>query len=58
MRLIDEKQLSKLVSVPDRTLRAWRKDNLLPFYKINRTVLYDPEAVFSALKRRFEKAVS
>jgi hypothetical protein len=53
-QLLREFELAKLLGVSPRTLREWRTRRLVPFLKINRVILFDPERVQGALKK-FER---
>jgi hypothetical protein len=53
-QLIREPEQAKRLSISQRTLRSLRAQRLVPFVKINRIVLYDPEKVMEALER-FER---
>jgi excisionase family DNA binding protein len=47
-------ELSQKLSVSPRQLRQWQQDKVIPYLKIGRTVLFDPEKVRAALAR-FER---
>jgi DNA-binding transcriptional MerR regulator len=53
-KLIREPEQAKLLGMSQRTLRSLRAQRLVPFVKINRIVLYDPDRVIAALER-FER---
>jgi excisionase family DNA binding protein len=42
--------MAELLGVSVRTLRNWMSMRIIPFYKIKRIILFDPEAVEAALK--------
>jgi DNA-binding transcriptional MerR regulator len=54
MKFVREPEMAKALSVSQRTLREWRSIRLIPFLKINRVVMYDPERVRAAIQR-FER---
>jgi hypothetical protein len=47
-------EMSELISVKPRTLRKWRYERVIPFEQVGHVILFDPEAVFAALKK-FER---
>jgi hypothetical protein len=53
-QLLRECEQAKLLAISPRTLREWRTRRLVPFVKINRVILFDPERVQAALKK-FER---
>lgn len=53
-KLIVKKDLAALLSRSVRTIQYWMKRGIIPFYKIEGTVLFDPEKVFRALQK-FER---
>jgi hypothetical protein len=56
--LVGYEQLSKAISVPERTLRTLVKNGVLPVIKCgHRTVLFQPSKIEAALSRRSIKAV-
>ena len=56
-KLIREPEQAKLLGMSQRTLRSLRAQRLVPFVKINRIVLYDPDRVIAALERFERKEV-
>ena len=50
-------QMAEALGVSERLLKNWVRDRVVPFIKIKRCVLFDPEAVEAALKR-FERKVA
>jgi hypothetical protein len=51
-QLIREPELLEIVRVKSRTLRDLRERKVIPFYKAgDRTFLYDPEEVMTALRK-------
>jgi hypothetical protein len=56
-KLIREPQQAKMLGISERTLRTLRAQRLVPFVKINRIVLYDPDRVIAALERFERKEV-
>jgi excisionase family DNA binding protein len=46
-----EKEMAKMLNVSERTLRNWRASKLVPYTKIGRVILFDPEKVFQALEK-------
>ena len=57
MKCIREPEMAKELSVSLTTLRDWRTMRLIPFYKIGRVVMYDPQRVREALERFERKEV-
>jgi len=55
MRLQTEPKMAADLDKPIRTLRDWRYRKIIPYYKIGRSVLYDPEEVRKALQKFFRK---
>jgi hypothetical protein len=51
-----EKEMAGRLGVSERTLRSWRAVRIVPFIKIRKVILFDPDAVEAAL-RRFERKV-
>ncbi|MBV8969949.1 MAG: helix-turn-helix domain-containing protein, partial [Verrucomicrobia bacterium] len=51
MRLQTEPKMAADLDKPIRTLRDWRYRKIIPYYKIGRSVLYDPEEVRKALQK-------
>jgi excisionase family DNA binding protein len=49
-RKVRAKEMAELLGVSVRTLRNWMSMRIIPFYKIKRIILFDPEAVEAALK--------
>lgn len=58
MRFIREPELAKMLGISQRTLRSWREMRLVPFLKINRLVMYDPERVKEVIQRFERKEVA
>jgi hypothetical protein len=58
MKYMREAEMAKTLCVSQRTLREWRAMRLVPFFKINRLVVYDPERVREALERFERKEVA
>jgi hypothetical protein len=55
MRLQTEPKMAADLDKSIRTLRDWRYRKIIPYYKIGRSVLYDPEEVRKALQKFFRK---
>lgn len=45
-------------SVSTRTINQWMADGIIPFYRVGRVVLFDPDEVDEALARKFRVAAS
>ena len=59
-RLVRKPKIAEICSVSVRTINVWM-DGVIPFHKIKGVVLFDPDAVFAALKayeRKVGKAKS
>jgi excisionase family DNA binding protein len=41
---VREKVISELLGVSERTIRNWRASRIIPYTKVGRVVLFDPEA--------------
>jgi len=54
---VREKVIAELLGVSDRTVRTWRASRIIPYTKIGRIILFDPEAVERALLK-FERKAS
>jgi hypothetical protein len=54
MKCVREPEMAKELSVSQRTLREWRAMRVIPFFKIKRVVMYDPERVRAAIQK-FER---
>jgi Helix-turn-helix domain len=55
---IREKAMAGILGVSERTLRNWRSLKIVPYTKIGRVILFDPDAVHAALERFERKAVA
>jgi excisionase family DNA binding protein len=53
-QLLRENEQAAVLQVSKTTLREWRRRKIIPFVKVGRVVLYDPQRVQEAL-RRFER---
>jgi excisionase family DNA binding protein len=53
---VREKILAELLGVSERTIRNWRASRIIPYTKIGRVILFDPEAVERALLKFERKA--
>jgi excisionase family DNA binding protein len=51
---VREKVIAELLGVSERTVRNWRMSRIIPYTKVGRIILFDPEAVEQAL-RKFER---
>jgi excisionase family DNA binding protein len=51
---LTKKQLAARLNRSVRTIQYWMKRGIIPFYKIEGTVLFDPEKVSRALEK-FER---
>jgi hypothetical protein len=45
---ITEKAMAGVLGVSERTLRNWRSLKIVPYTKIGRVILFDPDAVRGA----------
>lgn len=53
-KLIKDVELAQVTGIPVPTIRADRfNERRLPFIKLGRSVLYDPDEVFRVLKQQF-----
>ena len=52
-RLVDAKSLAGMFTPPrcERTIRYWQAGRVIPFYKVGRAVLFDPQEVFAYLAK-------
>jgi hypothetical protein len=57
-RLLDTKEMAKLITVSPETLTAWRKQNLVPHLKIRHVMRFDAERVLAALQKLETKVVA
>jgi len=53
-KYLRKKEQAAELRISVRTLEEWQQAKMVPFFKIGRIVLFDPEAVDKAL-RRFER---
>jgi excisionase family DNA binding protein len=44
-------EMAELLSVKPRTLRKWRYERVIPFEQVGFVILFDPDAVITALKK-------
>ena len=51
---VREKVIAELLGVSERTVRNWRTSRIIPYTKVGRIILFDPEAVERALLK-FER---
>ena len=42
--------MAELLGISIRTLRNWMSMRIIPFYRIRRVILFDPDKVEAALK--------
>jgi excisionase family DNA binding protein len=42
---VREKVIAELLGVSERTVRNWRMSRIIPYTKVGRVILFDPEAV-------------
>lgn len=47
-------ELAQRLSISPRQLRQWQHDKVIPYLKVGRTILFDPDKVAAALER-FER---
>jgi DNA-binding transcriptional MerR regulator len=50
-KFLREPELAEMLGVSDRTVREWRYLRLIPYFKVNRVISFDPDRVREALKR-------
>jgi excisionase family DNA binding protein len=55
-RHLKPKALAELLNVSERTIRNWQERRIIPFIKIGRVILFDPEKVSVALGQYERKA--
>jgi excisionase family DNA binding protein len=48
------KELCEFLSVSPRLVRKWQAEKVIPFIKVGKTILFDPNKVQTALER-FER---
>ena len=53
-KYLRKKEQAEKLGISLRTLEWWQEAKLVPFIKIGKVILFDPEAVDKAL-RRFER---
>jgi excisionase family DNA binding protein len=44
-RKVRTKEMAELLGISVRTLRNWVEMRIIPFYKVRRVILFDPEGV-------------
>ena len=54
---VREKVIAELLGVSERTVRNWRASRIIPYTKVGRVILFDPESVERALLK-FERRAS
>jgi excisionase family DNA binding protein len=54
---VREKVIAELLGVSERTIRNWRASRIIPYTKVGRIILFDPESVERALLK-FERRAS
>ena len=54
---VREKVIAELLGVSERTVRNWRASRIIPYTKVGRIILFDPESVERALLK-FERRAS
>jgi excisionase family DNA binding protein len=54
---VREKVIAELLGISERTVRNWRASRIIPYTKVGRIILFDPEAVERALLK-FERKAS
>jgi hypothetical protein len=52
-RLCDARRLAQMFQPArcERTIRYWQAHRVIPYYKVGRAVLFDPQEVFSHLAK-------
>jgi hypothetical protein len=53
-QFLRERDQAAILRISTRTLREWRFQKIVPFFKVGRVVFYDPERVNQALLK-FER---
>jgi hypothetical protein len=56
-QFLRERDQAAILRVSTRTLREWRFQKFIPYFKVGRVVFYDPERVNQALSK-FERKES
>ena len=51
LRLVKSKELSKIISIPESTIREYSRRGIIPAYKITKEWLYDPVEVIHSIKK-------
>ncbi len=51
-RLIDARELASQLGVSVRTIRSWQARGLIPYIRVGRRILFNPDEVEAALKER------
>ena len=54
MKRLRSKEMAALIGISERMLRHWQSRRIIPYEKINRIVLFNPEKVLAALEK-FER---
>jgi hypothetical protein len=55
-RLMNEEELLDIIGLTSRQLREFRDKKIVPFIKVKRTLLYNPEKVIAALETHYERS--
>jgi excisionase family DNA binding protein len=57
-RYLTTKEVATLLKVSIGTIRLWTRDNRMPYYKINRHVLFDEDEINNWVASQKQEAVS
>ncbi len=49
--LLTAKDLARLLAVSEKTVYAWVSDGLIPYYKLQSSIRFDPRAIREWLRR-------
>jgi hypothetical protein len=55
-RLMNEEELLDIIGLTSRQLREFRDKKVVPFIKVKRILLYNPEKVIAALETHYERS--
>jgi hypothetical protein len=54
-KLMNEEELLDIIGLTSRQLKEFRDKKVVPFIKVKRTLLYNPEKVLAALENNYER---
>lgn len=52
----DERRAARKLNLSDRTLRRYRKQSLIPFYRVGSRILYDDSCLLEFLNKQRQSA--